>query len=42
MPAGMCINDCGLAAAPGDVYCPGCREGEERQCEIARMDGDRP
>lgn len=35
----LCIGDCGLAAAPGDVYCAGCRQGAERDAAIDRMDG---
>jgi hypothetical protein len=27
--ARMCAGGCGLAAADGDVFCPGCREGHE-------------
>lgn len=38
MPEGrICLNDCGLVAEPGDVFCRGCREGEDRQREIERM-----
>jgi hypothetical protein len=28
--APLCIGGCGLAPEPGDVFCPGCREGYRR------------
>lgn len=35
----LCLAGCGQAAKPGDVYCTGCRDGADREAEIARTDG---
>lgn len=34
-----CIEKCGLAAAQGDVYCDGCREGRRRADEVDAITG---
>lgn len=36
--ARSCAGDCGLAAAPGDVYCSGCRDGADREQLFAVRD----
>ena len=40
-PLRFCVEDCGLLAAPGDVYCTGCRSSVDEAAAWAYADDER-